>query len=168
MTWKPTLAQLETIADMSHARAPVAAMASAVGLSPEAFIAWRRRLLVAVRVEEAAEAPPYAMPDKPAVSEAPAIPRIVADRVFERPEGNVSAPTRFERTTSMMNQKDVTAAFESGLEYRDFLISQIVAANSAPAAREKAFQRYLLKAVAFVGRLVSSSQKRLWPPVGMS
>ena len=47
----------------------------------------------------------------------------------------------------MMKQKDcdiVTAAFESGLEYRDFLISHSVAADSAPAAREKAFQRILL------------------------
>jgi hypothetical protein len=77
MTWKPTLAQLETIADMSHARAPVAAMASAVVLSPEAFIAWRRRSLAAVRAEEARHAKPE--PVVAAVS-----PRVVADRAFER------------------------------------------------------------------------------------
>jgi hypothetical protein len=82
MTWKPTLAQLETIADMSHARAPVAAMAAAVGLSPEAFIAWRRRSLAAVRAEEARHAKPEPIPPKPVV--AAVSPRVVADRAFER------------------------------------------------------------------------------------
>jgi hypothetical protein len=71
---------------MDNARLSPAAIAAAVGLTPEAFIAWRRRSLAAVLVEEAAAAACFAMPDKPAGSEAPASPRIVADRVFERPE----------------------------------------------------------------------------------
>jgi hypothetical protein len=52
--WKPTLSQLDLIAEMIGARVPLAAMASAVGLSPEAFIAWRRRSLAIVRSEEIA------------------------------------------------------------------------------------------------------------------
>jgi hypothetical protein len=83
MTWKPTLAQLETIADMSHARAPVAAMARAVGLSPEAFIDWRQRCMMALSTafEEA-----IANPEPKPVVAAPVSPRIVAERAFERPD----------------------------------------------------------------------------------
>jgi len=50
--------QLEIIADMSNARLPPAAMAAAVGLSLDEFIAWRRRSLAAARAEEARHAAP--------------------------------------------------------------------------------------------------------------
>jgi hypothetical protein len=80
--WRPTLAQLETIAEMAGARIPPAAMASAVGLSPEAFIAWRRRCLAAARAEEARHARPEPIPPKPVV--AAVSPRVVADRAYER------------------------------------------------------------------------------------
>jgi hypothetical protein len=84
MTWKPTLTQLETIAEMIGARAPTAAMASAVGLSLDKFVMWRQRSLAAVRAEEARLAEAEMVPPKPAV--AAVSPRVVADRVFERPE----------------------------------------------------------------------------------
>jgi hypothetical protein len=45
--------QIETLAEMANARMPAASMASAVGLSLDDFIAWRRRSLAAVAAEEA-------------------------------------------------------------------------------------------------------------------
>jgi hypothetical protein len=42
--WKPTIAQLETVAELSHARAPIEVIAKAVKLSPRAFRAWCQQL----------------------------------------------------------------------------------------------------------------------------
>jgi hypothetical protein len=55
--WKPTITQLCTIAELSHARAPVEAIAKAVRLSPRAFRAWQARLKTAAAAEAAKPAP---------------------------------------------------------------------------------------------------------------
>ena len=44
MTFKPNIAQLCTIAELSNAKASLATIAKAVGTSPEAFRAWRLSL----------------------------------------------------------------------------------------------------------------------------
>jgi hypothetical protein len=49
--WRPTIAQLCTIAELSHARVPVEAIAKAVKLTPRAFRAWQDRLKTAAAVE---------------------------------------------------------------------------------------------------------------------
>jgi hypothetical protein len=61
--WKPTIAQLETIAEMSHAKVPVEAIARAVGLSPRAFLAWQARLANAAAREVAKPAPAVPVPE---------------------------------------------------------------------------------------------------------
>jgi len=81
MNWKPTTRQLETLAELAIARAPVAVMAAALGLTPEAFVAWRRRSLAAARAEEERYKPEPIPEPKPVV--APVSPRIVAERLFE-------------------------------------------------------------------------------------
>jgi hypothetical protein len=59
-------------------------------LSLDDFIAWRRRSLAAVGAEENAIAARYeAMAPEP-VRPIPEGPRIVADRVFERPEAEAA------------------------------------------------------------------------------
>jgi hypothetical protein len=68
---------------MSHARATPAAMAAAVGLTPEAFISWRRRCLAALAV---AIAKPDPIPEPKPVAVAVS-PRIVAERLFEGDPG---------------------------------------------------------------------------------
>ncbi len=84
MNWKPSTRQLEIIADMSNARIPPAAMASAVGLSLDEFISGRRRSLAAARAEEARHAGPAPVPPTPvAVAVAALSPKIVAERLFE-------------------------------------------------------------------------------------
>ena len=51
-------------------------------VTPEAFVAWRRRSLAAARAEEERYAKPEPIPEpKPVV--APVSPRIVAERLFE-------------------------------------------------------------------------------------
>ena len=47
MSWNPSTKQLECIAEMAHAKAPVAQIAAAVGLTPEEFCAWCARLAAA-------------------------------------------------------------------------------------------------------------------------
>ena len=92
MNWRPTLAELETLADMACARLPPAAMAAAIGLSLDEFIAWRRRSLAASRAEEERHARPAPIPPPKPVVATPVSPRIVAERVFEgehAPEGMV-------------------------------------------------------------------------------
>ena len=79
MVWKPSTAQLETIAELTHARMGVARTAAAVGVTEAEFTAWVNRL-VASR-----EAPPVEVPfviRPPREREA----RLTADRVFDRPE----------------------------------------------------------------------------------
>jgi hypothetical protein len=39
--WKPTIAQLCTIAELSHAKAPIEAIAKAIKISPRAFKDWK-------------------------------------------------------------------------------------------------------------------------------
>jgi hypothetical protein len=55
--WHPTILQLETIAELSHAKAPLETIARAVGLSPRAFRAWQARLKTAAAVEASKPAP---------------------------------------------------------------------------------------------------------------
>jgi hypothetical protein len=57
MKFNPTVAQLCTIAELLHAKAPVEAIAKAVKLSPRAFRAWQVRLKTAAAVEAAKPAP---------------------------------------------------------------------------------------------------------------
>jgi hypothetical protein len=64
--WKPTIAQLCTIAELSHAKAPVEAIAKAVKLSPRAFRAWQARLKTAAAAEAVMPAPvALEVPSKP-------------------------------------------------------------------------------------------------------
>jgi hypothetical protein len=86
MNWRPTLSQLELIADMSHARLPPASMAAAVGLCETEFIGWRMACLKATRDEENAAQIRYAVEPAEPVRPIPEGPRIVADRMFEQPE----------------------------------------------------------------------------------
>jgi hypothetical protein len=44
MNFKPTTRQLETIAELGHARIPADRIAVARGIEPEAFAAWASRL----------------------------------------------------------------------------------------------------------------------------
>ncbi len=81
--WKPTLGQLETIAEMAGAQATPDAMAAAVDLSLDEFIAWRRRSLAAARAEEERYANPEPIPEPKPVAAAVS-PRVVVDRAFER------------------------------------------------------------------------------------
>jgi hypothetical protein len=55
--FKPTIAQLCTIAELSHAKVPIEAIAKAVKLSPRAFKDWKARLANAVANEAAKPAP---------------------------------------------------------------------------------------------------------------
>ena len=54
--WRPTLADLELIAEASHARLPIAVLAGKLGGSEVVFTAWARRLA-------AAKEPPEPEPD---------------------------------------------------------------------------------------------------------
>jgi hypothetical protein len=55
--WRPTIGQMEIIAQLSIARAPVETIARDVGLSPRAFRAWRQRCMNAAASEAAKPAP---------------------------------------------------------------------------------------------------------------
>ena len=45
MMWQPTKAQMETIVDMSVARMPIEAIARAVGVPADDFVAWAPKIL---------------------------------------------------------------------------------------------------------------------------
>jgi hypothetical protein len=47
MTWQPTTRDLETIAELGHARAPMDKIAAELGISPAEFSAWTGRLVAA-------------------------------------------------------------------------------------------------------------------------
>ena len=81
MTWRPTTAQLETIAELGNARMPVTRIAEALGVTPEVFTLWAARLARG-RAYEEPEPPP--MPITPRYCEPPV--RIAAERLFEKSE----------------------------------------------------------------------------------
>jgi hypothetical protein len=54
--FKPTIAQLETIAIMVHARAHVADIAKALHVTAEDFIAWRQQMMALANDEAASVA----------------------------------------------------------------------------------------------------------------
>ena len=72
-----TNSQLETVAVMLHARAPVARIAAALGISEAEFSAWAARLALG-----RAWCEPVTIPARP-VPKVPKSPRIVAERIFE-------------------------------------------------------------------------------------
>jgi hypothetical protein len=78
--WKPTTRQLETIADMGNARAPVDRIAAALGIKPEEFMAWTGRLAATRTLDVDAL---YRAPPPPSCRHEKATPRVIADRVFE-------------------------------------------------------------------------------------
>jgi hypothetical protein len=45
MNWKPSTEQLLTIAEFGHARAPVAKIAAALGVSEDEYSTWTKRLV---------------------------------------------------------------------------------------------------------------------------
>jgi hypothetical protein len=69
--WRPSVEQLCTIAELSHAKAPIEAIAKAVKLSPRAFKTWQARLKTAAAAEAAkpAQAAPVE-PPKPELTPA--------------------------------------------------------------------------------------------------
>jgi hypothetical protein len=77
--FKPTTSDLETIAILGNARAPVGKIAAAVGLSESEFRAWTARLVAtrALDIPETCQKPPP-----------PIVPRTwgIAERVFEGPD----------------------------------------------------------------------------------
>jgi hypothetical protein len=91
-----TTRDLELIAVLAHARAPVARIAAALGISEPEYSAWLQRLALGRTWRE-----PVLLPARP-VRKAPKSPRIVADRVFmdakEAPqadEGDIAAAIEF-------------------------------------------------------------------------
>jgi hypothetical protein len=85
--WKPTLRELETIADMAGGGMPAERIAAAVGISPEVFTAWTSQL-AAVRALDWRAVENLLYPPKPAAVQSPARrdPRIIAERIFESAE----------------------------------------------------------------------------------
>jgi hypothetical protein len=63
--WRPTISQLETIAELSVAKAPLEKIARAVKLSPRAFRAWQARLQTAADGEAAKPVVALEEPPKP-------------------------------------------------------------------------------------------------------
>jgi hypothetical protein len=51
--FKPTRRDLETIAELTHARAPISAIAAAVGVPVDHLVAWRRRCANAAAADAA-------------------------------------------------------------------------------------------------------------------
>jgi hypothetical protein len=87
--WKPTLRELETIADMSSGGMSSERIASALGIPPEVFTAWVSRLMAASALDpQAVDRLLY--PPKPVAAQPPPParrdPRIIAERVFEAAE----------------------------------------------------------------------------------
>jgi hypothetical protein len=62
MTWKPTVAQLCTIAELRHARAPVETIARELHITAEDFIAWRQAMMAAAADDAARLQRPDPMP----------------------------------------------------------------------------------------------------------
>jgi hypothetical protein len=69
--WRPTISQLETIAELSVAKAPLEKIARAVKLSPRAFRAWQAKLKTAAAAE-AAKPTPVAVEEPPKPNLSPA------------------------------------------------------------------------------------------------
>jgi hypothetical protein len=86
--FKPTLRQLETVADMSSGGMASERIAAALGISPEVFTAWNSRL-VAVRAldDTAVDRLLYPPNPRPPPPPPPHDPRIVAERIFEHSPG---------------------------------------------------------------------------------
>jgi hypothetical protein len=82
MTWNPTTKQLETIAILGNARAPVGKIAAAVGIGEAEFKAWTARLVAtrALDIPEPCQPPPLPIVPTPIRT------RSLAERVFERPD----------------------------------------------------------------------------------
>ena len=79
MSWKPSIKQLETIADMATARLPSDKIAKKMlGTEVEAFVEWGLRTASAV---EPPDLPPEADDWQP--EQKHPSPKIVADRMFE-------------------------------------------------------------------------------------
>jgi len=81
MSWTPSTRDLETVATMSHAKAPAAQIARAVGISTAEFEAWCARLAQAREFMMALAVLPLPPRRQVEVAE-PGRCRIVADRVF--------------------------------------------------------------------------------------
>ena len=80
MKFNPTVAQLCTIAELRHARAPVADIAKALHIEAETFIAWRRDMMAAAaddaaRLQSPEPLPRRELPERQA--------RMTAARLFE-------------------------------------------------------------------------------------
>jgi hypothetical protein len=76
--FKPTISQLETISELTIARAPLESMARAVGVPVDELVEWRRRCVAAAATEAAKWTPPP-LPEPPPRKEP-----TMAERVFER------------------------------------------------------------------------------------
>ena len=88
MKFKPTLRELETVADMANAGMSSERIAAALGISLEVFTAWTSRLRAANELDpQAVENLLY--PPRPAAVQLPPPPRdprIIAERYFEAAE----------------------------------------------------------------------------------
>jgi hypothetical protein len=82
MKFNPTVAQLCTIAELRHARAPVETIARELHIEVEAFIAWRRDMMAAAADEAARVQRPEPMPRRE-IPERQG--RMTAARLFEMP-----------------------------------------------------------------------------------
>jgi hypothetical protein len=83
MTWKPSKAELELIADAGCARQPADKIAATLGVTEAEFMTWASSLIAARSVPRYAPPMPPVAPQQP-----PPVPqssRAVANRVFERP-----------------------------------------------------------------------------------
>jgi hypothetical protein len=78
MSWKPSIKQLETIADMANARLPSHKIAKMLDIELEAFVQWGLRTIGAV---EPPDLPPEADDWQPEQKQPS--PKIVAERLFE-------------------------------------------------------------------------------------
>jgi hypothetical protein len=90
MTWRPTVAQLCTIAELRHARAPIETIARELHIAAEDFIAWRQAMMAAASEEASRLQRPEPLPVAKVLVSKPVAARIVADRLFElepTPEG---------------------------------------------------------------------------------
>jgi hypothetical protein len=84
MIWRPTVAQLCTIAELRHARAPVESIARELHITAEDFIAWWQALMAAASDEAARLQRPEPEPlsrREPVERQAP----MTAARLFEMP-----------------------------------------------------------------------------------
>ena len=77
MSWKPSIKQLEVIAEMATARLPSHKIAKMLGVDFEVFLAWGLR--AASAVEQEPERQPVVISKTPE----PKASRIVAERMFE-------------------------------------------------------------------------------------